>query len=96
MNAREAFERCVREHFSYPPDTWTVEKIRDRSWCTVRPDGVRLDRFETKRAATDGLSTGLLAKTWRETDAWYRETTRDSRMRQLVDWERAIIAQHLV
>ncbi|MBF6085193.1 hypothetical protein IU485_27855 [Nocardia cyriacigeorgica] len=92
---KQHFRGSVRAHFTYPPETWRVEKIGDRDWCTVRPDGARMDRCPTKKAASEALTAGQHARLWKGKDAWLRGESRDPRDRQLEDWEHAIVAEIL-
>lgn len=96
----DQFAITVREHFEYPPSTWTVTKKDTRLWVVVRPDGVEVDRATTKRAATEAITTGMYQRVWLDRDDWYRSgpegrKPHDHRSRELTSAETQIVRDYL-
>lgn len=95
--ARESFRRGASAHFAQSPDTWIVRKAGERSWWIAidGDDHLCLDRFTSRRAAEQALISGdhPFRRNWESTDAWYRGTTTDHRLRSLEPWEQEVVRE---
>lgn len=63
------------EHAANPPETWTIERRGNRWWATLSQGGDVLEWHETKKAATESLSTGPSAVLYRQETDWYAGKT---------------------
>lgn len=58
------------------PDTWTVEKVADRTWHVKDRHGATMDTYTTKRAAQADIEPGgLLHARYDEKGAWFAGKT---------------------
>jgi len=63
------------EHAANPPSTWQVVKAGDRLWHLRTADGTTLDRFDTRKAATEALTCSWLVRMYAQDKDWYAGKT---------------------
>lgn len=58
------------EHEANPPETWRVERC-GRRWNLCTSGGAVLSSYDTKRAAEQATTTGVLAALYADEARWY-------------------------